>query len=189
MKHPSQNAPRWIKFPFSAAMAIVFIMIIVLFSYLYCNYAAAASLRTEPYTEITHSRSVSEAYAKVILYRVDDDNSPASRKVVSIFINKQYFTSILPRNRAVELILCPGAIALDISVGQLDKRRFGQSENISATSLTLQAGKRYFSQIVLNKPDKMTAQWVSASEADRAPFSLNPQLLTLSAVAPQHCQP
>nr|KKD30937.1 hypothetical protein EP46_17400 [Pantoea sp. 3.5.1] len=157
-------------------------MLIVLGSYLYCNYAVAAPpVQPEP------AVNEPDNYAHVIVYRVDEDNSPVSNKVVSIFINNQYHTSILPHNRAVELILCPGIGTLDIAIGQLDKHRFGRSENMPAITPTLQAGKRYFYRIMLNKLERISAHWVSEKEADNALFNQKPQLLRLFSVGNEHC--
>jgi len=182
MKDHSQINTTPLAVPVRFVTVIIIGMLIVSGSYLYCNYAVAAPpVQPEP------AVNEPDNYAHVIVYRVDEDNLPVSNKVVSIFINNQYHTSILPHNRAVELILCPGIGTLDIAIGQLDKHRFGRSENMPAITPTLQAGKRYFYRIMLNKLERISAHWVSEKEADNALFNQKPQLLRLFSVGNEHC--
>lgn len=173
--------------PFRAVTVVIIGMVILLFSYLYCNYAAAATVPVELGLTDKISGQRVPIHTHVIVYRVDGDTWPASKKVVNVFLDNQYHTSILPHNRAVELILCPGTRVFDISIGQLDQYRFGRAENVKATSSTLLAGKRYFYQIGLNDQKEITARWVSEHEVQKAPFKLKAHLLTQVNVTSGGC--
>ncbi|MHA6313540.1 hypothetical protein ACX3P5_20285 (plasmid) [Pantoea sp. S-LA4] len=178
MNNESQKKTIIISIPIRAILALIIGMVVFLMSYLYSHYAVASPLPVIP---------APGTHAQLIVYRVDGDTSPASNKVVNVFLNNQYHTSILPHNRAVKLILCPGAGSLDISIGQLDQHRFGRSENLPGSSTTFQAGKRYFYQIALNSQNAVTARWVPEEEAEKALFNVEPHLLTLFSVANEHC--
>jgi len=187
MKDHSQISDTTLSVPVRFVTVIIIGMLIVLGSYFYCNYAVAVPSMVQPEPDVKLFRAEPDNYAHVIVYRVDEDDSLVSNKVVSIFINNQYHTSILPHNRAVEFILCPGIGTLDIAIGQLDKHRFGRAENMPVVLPTLQAGKRYFYRIVLNKLERISAHWVSEKDADNALFNQKPQLLRLFSVGNEHC--
>lgn len=185
MNNASQQNITSLLIAFKTVRGIAFSMVILCFGYIFSHHAVAATVQT-PQQSLWQPL---DTHAHVVIYRVDEESLPAAKGVLNIFVDNQYHTSVLPRNRAVELVLCPGKKSLDISIGQLDKHRFGQPDKLSVTSPTLQSGVRYFYQVSLDPEGKISARWVPEKEAQAALINLKPQMLTLSRVTDEHYCP
>jgi hypothetical protein len=187
-----QKQSNTLTIPLNVVKGIVIGLLIILLIYIFSNYVFAASLQQNPGVAATERENnnfqVQDNYAHVIFYR-DDSTVLPPEKVLNVFIDEKYHTSILHYTRAVELLLCPGSQALKVALSQHDHHRFSQRAAIEGMSPTLQAGKRYYFQVYLNSQGKIAARVVPESEAKIALAQLKPQIRPLSRVLNEHYCP
>lgn len=162
---------------------------LTLLSYLFTSSAFAMPFDTQPVSEDQGHWQALDTRAHVIIYRQDDDSSASSKGVVNVFVNKQYHTSFLAHNRAVELMLCPGEKALSFSIGQLSQHRFTNSKRVDLVSPTLKPTERYYYQVSLDEQGRINARQVPRREAETALSSLELQGRTLSRVVNERSCP
>lgn len=182
MKIESSTKNKSFIIPFKVFTGISLGLFLTLLSYISGNYAFAMPFQAQHVSEDQGHWQELDTHAHIIIYRLDDDSAKSSKSVVNIFVNHQYHTSFLSHNRAVELLLCPGEKALEFSIGQLDRHRFGNSEKVGLVSPTLKSGERYYYQVSLNDQGKIDARLVPEKEAEAALVNLQPQDRTLSRV-------
>lgn len=194
MNNKSQRSAMHLFIPFRIITGIVLGVVVVLFTYIYCNVAVAATVQTTSASSL-HAREDQDhwqpldTHAHVIFYRIDDNASSSSKHVLNIFVNNQYHSSILSHSRAVELLLCPGKKKVDVSISQLDQHYYSRPETVGVVSPTLQAGERYYYQVALNDQGQITASWVPQKVAEAALVGIKPQLRTLSRVVNERTCP
>ncbi|MEM6162497.1 hypothetical protein AAH446_18415 [Erwinia sp. P6884] len=194
-KKPPKNATRF-SIPFNVVTGILLGIAVVLSTYIYSNPVSAAPLKGVPASSLTsHDPEVAgrwqpmDTHAHIIVYRKDDNSSLSSKRVLNVFIDDQYYTSVLPQTRAVELFLCPGKKSVNVSFSQLDKYHHGQPGNVAVVSPTLQSGERYYYQVSLNGQGVITTRWVPETIAKSELMGLKPQQRTLSRVVRERSCP
>lgn len=158
-------------------------------SYLFTNFAFAMPMQTQHVSEDQGHWQALDTRAHVIIYRMDDDSAQGTKGVVNVFVNKQYHTSFLPHNRAVELVLCPGEKALSFSISHLERHRFANAKKVDLVSPTLKPTERYYYQVSLDQKGEINARLVPQREAEAALTSLNLQERTLSRVVNERSCP
>ncbi|MDW8847680.1 hypothetical protein SD961_17610 [Erwinia sp. MMLR14_017] len=189
MNNKYQHNTASLVIPSKVVTGIITGLMVVLSTFIISNYAAAVPLQPTPALsqaaympqEQNHWQTL-DTHAHVIVYRDDDGASLPSKTIINFFVNDQYHTSILPRTRAVELVLCPGKKEVNAAFSHLDKHRFVQPTKFAGISPTLQAGKRYYVEIALDKLGEINARWVAEEEAKSVLANFKPQMHTLSRV-------
>lgn len=189
MNNESQQNSTSLVIPLKVVTGIIIVLVVVLLTYIFCNYAVATTLQQAPalsrsvYAPDEQNRwEMLDTHAHLIVYRDDDSVSLPSKAVLNIFVNDQYHTSLLPHARAVELILCPGIKKVNVALSQLDQHRFTHPSKVEEMSPTLQAGERYYFKAALDNQGKITARWMPENEATSAFAGFEPQMRTLSRV-------
>lgn len=175
--------------PFKLFTGVSLGISLTLLSYIFTNFAFAMPFDTHPVSEDQGHWQALDTRAHVIIYRMDDDANQASKGVVNVFVNKQYHTSFLAHNRAVELMLCPGEKALSFSVGHLNRHRIANSERVHLVSPTLKPTERYYYQVSLDEQGGINARLVPQKEAEVALKSLKLQDRTFSRVVNERTCP
>lgn len=168
--------------PFKLFTGVSLGISLTLLSYIFTNFAFAMPIPTQRVSEDQGHWQALDTRAHVIIYRMDDDATQPTKGVVNVFVNKQYHTSFLPHNRAVELVLCPGEKALSFSISHLERHRFANAEKVDMVSPTLKSSERYYYQVSLDPQGEINARLVPQKEAEAALASLNLQERTLSRV-------
>jgi len=168
-------------------------MALLLTGYLYCNYAEAAPLQNAPVPslckEVKNDKApeqIRDPRAHIIVYRIDEKNPAASKRVVNVFVNNQYYTSIMSGDRGTDIIVCPGQKKLDVMFGQYG---FVQPTKIEVPTPVLKSGERYYYQLAVNSQHKITARLVPAKEAESVLTNLKAQSRTLSRVVNERSCP
>ncbi|WP_428944978.1 hypothetical protein ACQK5W_02290 [Pantoea sp. FN060301] len=187
-KKPLKKSTR-LFIPLNVVTGILLGVAVVLSGCIYSSPVSAASLKSVPASSLTsHELEASgrwqplDTHAHVIVYRKDNNASLSSKRVLNVFINNQYHTSVLPQTRAVELFLCPGKKSVNVSLSQLDKYRHAQPGNVTVVSPTLQSGERYYYQVSLNDRGAITTRLVPETIAKSELMGLEPEQRTLSRV-------
>ncbi|MGJ0193858.1 hypothetical protein ACR6A7_16155 [Pantoea sp. RRHST58] len=181
--------------PLNVVIGIIIGLVVILSLYIFSNDVVAAPLQQAP-DAVTPAQSLPgqqtlqarDSYAHVIVYR-DSATLFTPDRVLNIFINNQYHTSILPYTRAVELVLCPGKKEVIISLSQHDHHRFSQLSKTDEMLPTLRAGKGYYFEVSLNKQGKITARQVPEKEAKSVLAGLKPQTRILTRVTNEYACP
>jgi len=191
MKHESQNNTAKLLVPSKVVAGLIVGIVVVLLSYIYSSYAHATTYVS---SSINHTSESSEhwqledTHAHIIFYRAGEVSPSTDKKVLNVFVNNQYHTSMLPASRAIKLELCPGQKRIGISVSKLQQRSTDGVKN-EVTSPALFAGKYYYYQISLDSQGKVNTRWVPEQEAEKALAGLKPQNRLLSRVLNEHYCP
>ncbi|WP_331843447.1 hypothetical protein [Pantoea agglomerans] len=172
--------------PFKFMQGAMLSMVLLLTGYLYCNYVEAAPLQNAPapslFKEVKNDKAPEQIHdprAHIIVYRIDEKNPATSKRVVNVFVNNQYYTSVMSGDRGTEISVCPGQKKLDVMFSQHD---FVQPAKIEVPTPELKSGERYYYQLAVNDQQKITARLVPAKEAESVLTSLKAQSRTLSRV-------
>ncbi len=181
--------------PLKVVLGSILSLVMVLSIYIFSNYAVAAPLQQAPELSMSDQKTTDrrswqrlDSHAHVIVYR-DSGAVLSPHRVLNIFIDNQYYTSVLPLTPAVELLLCPGKKEVKVALSQHDHHRFSQLSKIDGLSPTLRRGERYYFQVSLNRQGKLAAHWVSEKEAKIVLEGLKLQTRTLSRVLNEHYCP
>ncbi|MBU5379163.1 hypothetical protein [Pantoea septica] len=181
--------------PLKVVIGSILGLVMVLSIYIFSNYAVAAPAQQAPELSMSDQKTTDrlswqrpDSHAHIIVYR-DSSAVLSPHRVLSIFIDNQYYTSVLPHTRAVVLLSCPGRKEVKVALSQHDHHRFSQLSKIDGLSPTLRKGERYYFQVSLNKQGKLAARWVSEKEAKIALEGLKLQTRTLSHVLNEHYCP
>jgi len=189
MNNKSQHSTSSLVIPSKVLTGIITGLMVVLSTFIVSNYAAAMPLQPTPALSQpvhvpqgqNHWQTL-DTHAHVIIFRDDDGASLPSKTIINFFVNDQYHTSVHPRTRAVELVLCPGKKEVNAALSHLDKHYFVQPTKFAGISPTLQAGERYYVRIALDNLGKINARWVPEKEAESVLANFKPQMHTLSRV-------
>lgn len=123
-----------------------------------------------------------DTHAHVIVYRDDASLTESSYKVINVFVNKQYHTSLLAKDQSIEMSLCPGSKVFEVTSAKINHSHYISSQNVNINSPVFHEGQLYYLKVVSNGEGKISSEWVSESRAKQELKDLKLQVRTISRV-------
>ncbi len=123
------------------------------------------------------------ARARLIVFRLAKNDDDLTAKPLNIFVNDQYYASLLPEHQSIALSVCPGRKKLAVSTDALPGGKNPGASVLENATPALQAAEVYFYQITSDKNGRVFARWVNVDMAREVLSNVKMQTHTLSRVA------
>jgi OOP family OmpA-OmpF porin len=121
--------------------------------------------------------------ARIILFHFAMHNDVLASAPLNIFIDGQYYASLLPGQQSISLPICPGQKVIQVSLGVRPGKPSAFVPHMESVTPELQRGEIYFYQIAADKNGRVYSRWVSRELAREALENVKVQTHSISRVS------